>query len=90
VNYFSRHSDRLLGILAGLQQMMSADERASSYLAMSQCAHAGRLLLAEYGGDLKRALLQHLGLQGCGGPLLVSAVRVGLEEGVWNAAPPLE
>ncbi|MGV7217103.1 hypothetical protein [Bradyrhizobium sp. UFLA05-112] len=57
VNYFSRPSDTLLGILAGLQQMLSAEERASSYLAMSQCAHAGRLLLAEYGADLKRAIL---------------------------------
>ncbi|UWU67112.1 hypothetical protein [Bradyrhizobium sp. NC92] len=58
VNYFSRPSDTLLGILAGLQQMLSAEQRASSYLAMSQCAHAGRLLLAEYGGDLKRAILK--------------------------------
>src|SRR4030095_1090805 len=58
VNYFSRPSDTLLGILAGLQQMISAEERASSHLAMSQCAHAGRLLLAEYGADLKRAILQ--------------------------------
>ncbi|MCK1544506.1 hypothetical protein IVB12_21790 [Bradyrhizobium sp. 179] len=58
VNYFSRPSDTLLGILAGLQQMISAEDRASSYLAMSQCAHAGRLLLAEYGADLKRAILQ--------------------------------
>jgi hypothetical protein len=58
VNYFSHPSDTLLGILAGLQQMISADERASSYLAMSQCARAGRLLLAEYGSDLKRAILQ--------------------------------
>ena len=58
VNYFSHPSDTLLGILAGLQQMISADHRAPSYLATSQCAHAGRLLLAEYGGDLKRAILQ--------------------------------
>ncbi|OSI67865.1 hypothetical protein [Bradyrhizobium canariense] len=58
VNYFSRPSDTLLGILAGLQQMISAEERASSYLAMSQCVHAGRLLLAEYCGDLNRAILQ--------------------------------
>lgn len=58
VNYFSRPSDTLLGIIAGLQQMISADQRASSYLAMSQSAHAGRLLLAEYGVDLKRAILQ--------------------------------
>jgi len=55
VNYFSRPSDTLLGILAGLQQMLSAEEPASSYVAMSQCAHAGRMLLAEYGDDLKRA-----------------------------------
>jgi len=58
VNYFSRPSDTLLGILAGLQQMIAADQKASSDLAMSQCAHAGRLLLAEYGVDLKRAILQ--------------------------------
>ncbi|SFI46518.1 hypothetical protein SAMN05216525_10947 [Bradyrhizobium sp. Gha] len=58
VNYFSPPSDTLLGILAGLQQMLSAEERASSYLAMSQCARAGRLLLTEYGGDLKRAVLK--------------------------------
>jgi hypothetical protein len=58
VNYFSRPSDTLLGILAGLQQMILADQRAPSYLAMSQCAHAGRLLLAEYGGDLRRAILK--------------------------------
>jgi hypothetical protein len=38
--------------------MISAEERASSYLAMSQCAHAGRLLLAEYGLDLNRAILR--------------------------------
>jgi hypothetical protein len=58
VNYFSRPSDTLLGILAGLQQMISADQRAPSYLAMAQCAHAGRLLQAEYGVDLRRAILQ--------------------------------
>jgi hypothetical protein len=58
VNYFSRPSDTLLGILAGLQQMLDAEQRPSSYLAMSQAAHAGRLLLAEYGVDLRRAILQ--------------------------------
>jgi hypothetical protein len=58
VNYFAPPSDTLLGILAGLKQMLSAEERASSYLAMSQCAHAGRLLLFEFGGDLKRAILK--------------------------------
>ncbi len=61
VNYFSRPSDTLLGILAGLQQMITADQRSSPHLAMSQCAHAGRLLLVEYGADLKRAILQLAG-----------------------------
>jgi hypothetical protein len=56
VNYFALPSDTLLGILAGLGQIMGADQRASSYLAMSQGAHAGRLLLAEYRGDLKKAI----------------------------------
>ncbi|UPK06573.1 hypothetical protein [Bradyrhizobium sp. 170] len=58
INYFSLPSDTLLGILAGLDQIMRGDQRASSYLAMSQGAHAGRLLLAEYRGDLKKAILQ--------------------------------
>jgi hypothetical protein len=58
VNYFSRPSDTLLGILAGLRQMISAEDRSSPYVAMSQCAHAGRLLLAEYGDDLRRAILR--------------------------------
>jgi hypothetical protein len=56
VNYFALPSDTLLGILAGLGQIMDADQRASSYLAMSQGAHAGRLLLAEYREDLKKAI----------------------------------
>jgi hypothetical protein len=58
VNYFSRPSDTLLGILAGLEQMVCADQRPSSYLAMSQGAHAGRLLIAEYRSDLRRAILR--------------------------------
>ena len=58
VNYFSRPSDTLLGILAGLEQIVGADHRPSSYLVMSQGAHAGRLLLAEYREDLKKAILQ--------------------------------
>ncbi len=61
VNYFSQPSDTLLGILAGLEQIMRADQRASSYLAMSQGAHAGRLLLAEYRDDLKRAISELAG-----------------------------
>lgn len=56
VNYFSQPSDTLLGILAGLEQVLRADQRKSSYLAMAQGAHAGRLLLAEYREDLKRAI----------------------------------
>ena len=39
VNYFSRPSDTLLGILAGLEQLVRADQNSSSYLAMSQGAH---------------------------------------------------
>lgn len=58
VNYFSLPSDTLLGILAGLEQIMRADQRSSSYLAMSQSAYAGRLLLAEYREDLKKAIFQ--------------------------------
>jgi hypothetical protein len=56
VNYFSQPSDTLLGILAGLEQILRADQRESSYLAMAQGAHAGRLLVAEYREDLKRAI----------------------------------
>jgi hypothetical protein len=58
INYFSLPSDTLLGILAGLEQILRADQRTSSYLAMAQGAHAGRLLLAEYCDDLKTAILQ--------------------------------
>jgi hypothetical protein len=58
INYFSLPSDTLLGILAGLEQLLTAEQRASSYLAMSQGAHAGRLLLAEYRADLKRAIVE--------------------------------
>jgi len=58
INYFSKPSDTLLGILAGLEQLLTADQRASSYLAMSQGAHAGRLLLSEYREDLKRAICE--------------------------------
>ena len=58
VNYFSQPSDTLLGILAGLEQIVHADQRASSYLVMSQGAHAGRLLVAEYREDLRRAIFE--------------------------------
>ena len=58
VNYFSLPSDTLLGILAGLEQIVDADQRASSYLVMSQGAHVGRLLVAEYREDVKKAIFQ--------------------------------
>ena len=58
VNYFSLPSDTLLGILAGMEQIMRADQRTSSYLAMAQGAHAGRLLFAGYRDDLKKAIFQ--------------------------------
>ena len=59
VNYFSRPSDTLLGVLAGLEQLLCADQGApASYLALSQGAHAGRLLLAEYRDDLKKAIVE--------------------------------
>lgn len=61
INYFSRPSDTLLGILAGLEQLLSAEQRPASYLAMSQGAHAGRLLLAEYRADLKREIFKLAG-----------------------------
>ncbi len=61
VNYFSQPSDTLLGILAGLEQIMRADQRGSSYLAMSQGGHAGRLLFAEYRDDLRRAISELAG-----------------------------
>jgi hypothetical protein len=61
VNYFSLPSDTLLGILAGLEQIIGADQRASPFSAMAQGARAGRLLLAEYREDLKNAILQLAG-----------------------------
>jgi hypothetical protein len=61
VNYFSLPSDTLLGILAGLEQLLRAGQRGSSYLAMSQGGHAGRLLLAEYREDLKREISELAG-----------------------------
>lgn len=58
INYFSLPSDTLLGILAGLEQLLTAEQRPSSYRAMSQGAHAGRLLMDEYRDDLKRAIVR--------------------------------
>src|SRR4029079_6809065 len=61
INYFSLPSDTLLGILAGLEQLIRADHRPSPYPVMSQGAHAGRLLLAEYREDLKQAIFELAG-----------------------------
>ena len=62
VNYFSPPSDTLLGTLAGLQQVIGADQgAAASYLGLSQGAHAGRLLLIEYREDLRNAVMQLAG-----------------------------
>src|SRR6267154_4517585 len=47
INYFSLPSDTLLGILAGLEQLLTAEQRPPPFVAMSQGAHAGRLLHAE-------------------------------------------
>lgn len=61
INYFSLPSDTLLGILAGLEQLLTAEQRPSSHVAMSQGAHAGRLLLAEYRNDLRKAVVDLVG-----------------------------
>jgi hypothetical protein len=58
VNYFSRPSDTLLGILAALEQLLSAEQRASSFPEMAQGAHAGRSLLIDYRQDLEQAILE--------------------------------
>lgn len=81
INYFSLPSDTLLGILAGLDQIMSADQRPSPYLAMSQGAHAGRLLLAGYRADLRRAIF---GLAGSLQPF----VHAGLNALLCDASAP--
>lgn len=58
INYFSRPSDTLLGILAALEQLICADRgRSEPYLGLSQGAHAGRLLLSAYRDDLKSAIV---------------------------------
>jgi len=61
INYFSLPSDTLLGILAGLEQLIRADHRPSPYPVMSQGAHAGPLLLVEYREDLKQAIFELAG-----------------------------
>ena len=56
-NYFALPSDTLLGIQAGLEQMIRADLRVSSYSDMRNAADKGRALLAEYRADLKKSVL---------------------------------
>lgn len=56
-NYFALPSDTLLGVQAGLEQIVNADLRASPYADMPKAANSGRALLAEYGAELKRAVL---------------------------------
>jgi hypothetical protein len=58
VNYFSLPSDTLLGILASLEQLILADQKAPSDPDMSRGADAGRALRDEYRRDLKQAILQ--------------------------------
>ena len=59
IDYFSRPSDTLLDILAGLEQLICADQRESAvYLGLSLGAHAGRLLLNAYRTDLNGAIIQ--------------------------------
>lgn len=57
-NYFALPSDTLLGVVAGLEQLIGAGERASPYADMTQAALTGRQLLAEYRGDLKDAVYE--------------------------------
>lgn len=57
-NYFALPSDTLLGVLAGLEQLLGADRRTSPYMKMAEAAHTGRLLLAEYRDDLKKSVCE--------------------------------
>ncbi len=57
-NYFSQPSDTLLGVLGGLDQIICADQRTSSYAEMSKAAEAGRALLAQYRDDLRKSIFE--------------------------------
>ena len=62
VNYFSRPSDTLLGILAGLEQIMRAgSEEHLRIWRWRRARTSGRLLVAEYREDLKRAISELAG-----------------------------
>lgn len=56
VNYFFPPSDTLLGILAGLEQLIRAGDRPSPHFDMAPIAKRGRELLTDYKLDLKRAI----------------------------------
>ncbi len=55
-NYFALPSDTLLGVLAGVEQLIGADRRSSPYAQMKDAAHTGRLLLGEYRDDLRKSV----------------------------------
>ncbi|MBI3702091.1 MAG: hypothetical protein HY242_16815 [Afipia sp.] len=55
-NYFALPSDTLLGVMAGLDQLLGADRRPSPFTAMSDASASGNLLLAEYRDDLRVAV----------------------------------
>lgn len=57
-NYFALPSDTLLGVLAGLEQLIDADRRSSPYEDMADAADTGRALLAEYRDDLKKSVYE--------------------------------
>jgi hypothetical protein len=57
-NYFALPSDTLLGVVAGVEQLIGADERPSPYADMTQAALTGRQLLTEYRDDLKDAVYE--------------------------------
>ncbi|EKS38892.1 hypothetical protein [Afipia clevelandensis] len=56
-NYFAQPSDTLLGVQTGLEQMIRADLRISSFADMAIAAETGRSLLGEYRADLKTSVL---------------------------------
>ena len=55
-NYFALPSDTLLGILAGVEQLIGADRRPSPYAAMADAARVGQMMLDEYRGELKTSV----------------------------------
>ncbi|MBN8982068.1 MAG: hypothetical protein J0I29_12450 [Rhizobiales bacterium] len=55
-NYFALPSDTLLGILAGLEQLLTADQRPSLFRDMTRAAQIGTRLLEDYRGDLRQSV----------------------------------